>query len=441
MGVHAFVSESVVLARLRLISQLREACRRRADEPWLELFHYIVQLYRGYSDKADEGVKVTPQLDELRFMADSLGRSDPEAIWQSVDDLLREFPWQQDRYAELTDLEDWHHRFPQDHRPQRVRLVEIDPNVPGKLRPFRPDGRRVWLVIGGNRTHINGIEWQDPLILHEPLINHAETALCRFLTSMNRFLGPMLTDNFTMVGIVPSAIRSRWECRLENFAVTRFPNWSHPRNRLLAQDIVEEYGAGILQKATGTVLSAYSLGCAAAEQLMNAVADLAADTTAGHWSDAVYFAGYVGIRRDLGPRRRLQIVSLMDEAVFGSPDMPDRLADATASRWFSSPFTLQPNPWNDTPPGFDNVVAESDSGCGWSMTRVINDCTRLVLLAGQSSIPGDYSGNAQFDHDTRMAKTRFGHFLDATLSEFAATPTGRAALIESMNFTCENEPT
>ena len=355
-------------------------------------------------------------------MARSLGSSDPHFVWQGVDELIQEFPWQSCGYAEFTELGSWKERFPESHSEWTTRLVEIDPSKPGKLRPFRYTGEKIWLVMGGNRTHINGIEWQDPTILGEPLIKHAEAAMWRFLNSMTRTLRPMLQCEYRFVGLVPSAIRSRWECRLENFAVTRFPKWCHPRNRLLGCELLDQFGSALLERAKGNVLSAYSLGCAAAEQLMNAVCNIEHSLNASFWSDSVYFAGYVGIRNDLGPRRRLQVVSLMDEAVFGSPDMPSILEEAAKSRWFSSPLSLRPSPWSNAPCSIDATIATHDSGCGWSSIREVNDFTRLVTLAGQCSIPSDQHGIAQVDHDTRMAKTRFGHFLDATLDEAAKSP-------------------
>lgn len=412
------MSESAFAARLALISRLREACRRRADEPWLELFHYIVQLYRAYLDKNAEERNCSLQLAKLRSMAASLGRTDPDVTWSSVDELIEGFPWQADGYVQFSNLGGWNQRFPALPHQLITRLVEIDPTKPGSLRPHHYTGEKVWLVMGGNRTHINRIEWQDPSIIGEPLIKHAEAAMYRFLNAMTKTLGPMLRGEYHFVGLVPSTIKSHWECRLENFAVTRFPKWTHPRNRHLGRDILEQFGSALFERARGNVLSAYSLGCAAAEQLMNAVGEMAPSSDATFWSDSVYFAGYVGIRDDLGPRRRLQVVSLMDEAVFGSPDMPTDLENAAQSRWFSSPLAVKPNPWNEVPEDFDKTVAEHDCGCGWSTTRQVNDYTRLMILAGQSSIPADEIGIALLDHDTRMARTRFGHFLDATLIEF-----------------------
>ena len=110
-GVSASVTESAFSARLRLLAQLRDACRRRAAEPSLELFHYIVQLYRGYSDKSEEGLNVALQRDKLCRMAASLGRTDPDFVWQSIDELLHEFPWQQDGYVEFTEIEQWQSRY------------------------------------------------------------------------------------------------------------------------------------------------------------------------------------------------------------------------------------------------------------------------------------------------------------------------------------------
>ena len=199
--------------------------------------------------------------------------------------------------------------------------------------------------------------------------------------------------------------------------------------------IRDRFGSALLQRSWGNVLSAYSLGCAAAEQLMNAVGDIERSHDPAYWSDSVYFAGYVGIRNDLGPRRRLQVVSLMDEAVFGSPDMPPNLEDAAKSRWFSSPLALRPNPWNDVPEGFNETIAKNDCGCGWSVIRQVNDHTKLMILAGQSSIPAGENGDALMDHDIRMAKTRFGHFLDATLTQAVAS-NQFTPLIDEVNSEC-----
>lgn len=413
MGVTAYE------ARIDLIAQLQGACWRRAHTPWLELFHYIFQLYRAFLQKAEAGHKVENELLLLREAYNSLGKADASQIWGVVDALLRGFPWQTKGFAEFTSGATWCRRNWRQGLPARQRLLEVDPETPGQLRPVVDDGRPWWLVMGGNRTHINGLEWQDPRILNEELIDHAEYALWKFLDGMEKlFLGRAEASEFKLVGIAPSTISSRWECRLENFAVSRLPSWSHPRNELLAADLYEQHGDTVLKRSRGTIFSAYSLGCAAAEQLMAACAKIDASGN-DDWADSVYFGGYVDLYKVRCNRKRTQIISLMDECVFGSPDLPDTLHEAIKDHWFSSPFTLrQRSPWEDVPGDIEKVIANYDSGQGWSQLRKINPMTELILLAAQTSVPSDNNGQALLGRSVRMGRTRYGHFLDATLEEF-----------------------
>lgn len=408
-------------ARLHLVGQLRETCRQRADMPWLELFHYIIQLFRAYKQKEHQGYCVGKPLCTLRGLYRDLGRSDPASVWTEIDLLLEAFPWQEDGFAEFTTLPDWRQRYPSKKHSVRQRLVELDPSSPQKLRPFKPDGRPLWLVMGGNRLHINGREWQDPCILGEELVHHAEWALWKFLIGMKRLFSTFATEPFQVVGIVPSGIQSRWECRLENFAVSRNPSWTHPRIQVLADDLLSEYGQEMFLADSENILSAYSLGASASEQLMAGIAASLPSVDPDKLCEAIYFGGYVDLHRVPGKRHRTQVVSLMDECVFGSPDLPMDLDVAIQDHWFSSPFTLTSNPWDCIPEGSVESIAETDSGGGWSQIRHTTTTTRLILLAAQTSIPCDATGLAILDRNERMSKTRYGHFLDATLQEFLKT--------------------
>lgn len=397
-------------------------CSRRADGPWLQMHHYIFQLYRAYSQKQDLGFDSQKQLADLVHASDlRLREREPDTIWQIVDSLLDSFPWQASGFREFTSLARWRSNFKVSGIQVRQRLVVADPAQPGKLLPFKQNGKPNWFVMGGNRTHIDSLEWQDPVIFDEPLIEHAESALWKFLDTMSRLFKGSVLSEINLVGIVPSPVVSRWECRLENFCVSRFANWTHPRNASLADDLLAQYGDEIFAAASNNIFSAYSLGAVATEQLFSEIRRKCTTIPSKDLAESVYFGGYVDLSRLQDERNRTLVVSLLDECVFGSPDLPEDLLQAIEDKWFSSPFTLRPNPWGELSTDFDRLVAMNDGGCGWSTERQFSGNASLVLLAGQTSIPTDAGGEPMLSDSERMEGTRYGHFLHATVDEFLRT--------------------
>ena len=386
------------------------------------MHHYIFHLYRAYRQKQEVGFDSQNQLAELVRASDLRSNErEPNKIWQIIDSLLEKFPWQENNFREFTTLKDWRSNNSKSKLPARTRLVVVDKNRPGKLAPFKPNGMPAWFVMGGNRTHIDSLEWQDPVIFNEPLVEHAESALWKFLDTMSRLFGKRTLSQINLVGVVPSPVVSRWECRLENFCVSRFPNWTHPRNALLADDLLAQYGQDVFATDSKNVFSAYSLGAVATEQLFAEIRRKCPTIPSTDLIESVYFGGYVDLARLEDQRKRTLIVSLFDECVFGSPDLPEDLMQAIQDKWFSSPFSLKQNPWDELPGDFDELASIHDGGCGWSTERDFSANAKLILIAAQTSIPTDENGDPLLSDKSRMAFTRHGHFLHATVDEFLKT--------------------
>lgn len=396
----------------------RSAARQKSEWPWLT--NLAVQLRRAIppDDRALQHLLA----EGLR----ALNAQDADATRGNLFECLEHFPWQRNGFGRWTDEPDWRQQFPQFDSDQ---LPIVRPGHDAvALEPAEALTSSDLIIIAGNRAHLSGVEWQDPLFLGTKITSYAQRYTRRYLEELSQIFVGVEQDRWpSLVALTCNAIENRHENRLEHFKLYQEPSWTHPRLIPTALAIFRPVFSQItddgdwIKKSDSEIDSApafraltFSIGGTVAEQLFNEAVRIARqlgvapEVSARYFQRCfgVYIGGYMAnnIVTDL-PIKRYLMVSFLDENVVGSPEV-DGQAALRNNVHFTSPLQLPFDPWEHL--AADDIDALSDGNylsCrAFPLTDLHVPNVRLALFAGE------VARNALNSSDSEtMRLTRFGH--------------------------------